>query len=173
MSESRLKMKPMYRLAAFSFVAILALACIGFLYLWNRNYKPQGPPEHILSQMDFEPVLIKQNSEKYIIDKNSFKFDPADKVLSYVIQNQQNKITITEQAYPEVIVFDKLVGSMGLYDEVQTKVGKASLTRPPNLKGKQVAVLNYQNSVLIFAQSESDLEKQKWRIIFEALESYD
>ncbi|HEX7259984.1 MAG TPA: hypothetical protein VF272_03565 [Candidatus Saccharimonadia bacterium] len=134
-------------------------------------------PKPIKSQLNFDPILPSQKSFEigsitYTLDASSFRYDKEAGILTYLLLVNQRKLTITQQAYPEILVYDKLVGAMHQYGEVPVKLGRVALTRPENLKGKQTAVLstfNGSSGVLIFISPETDLAKDQWRQLFNNL----
>lgn len=129
-------------------------------------------PSEIEKQLDFNPVLPASDGPM-MLDTTTFKYEPKDKVMTVVGSFEGGKLTIAEQAYPEILIYDKFVAGMGLYAEEQTKIGTVTLTKPSNLNGKQVAVLNYRNTVLIFVQAEKELTNDKWKQIFNDFKEAD
>jgi hypothetical protein len=137
------------------------------------------PPE-IFKQLEFRPLIpnVQKNSnEKNIsLDLNTFEYDAQHKVLTFTARIENIPVTIDEQAYPEILIFDKLIGTMRQYDEINTQVGKVSLTRPDKLHGGQAAVLSTYNGssgVLLFARPEHDLNKEDWQLLFNSLRQQD
>ena len=151
---------------ALSFIAVLASKRVGPVIL----------PEEVRHQLTFQPAvpkgrLVSSDAETYVFKPSSVHFDAKQGVLSYVVDTNSKPITVTQQAYPEILIFDKLVGPMAQYDEIQTKLGKVALTRPP-AAGKQVAVMSTYNGssgILLFAKSDNDLSKQQWQDFFTTL----
>ncbi len=151
-------------------ILVMAIMLAGSLMIINRHKTNTiVVPDYIQNQLNFMPVLPKANTENFNVNQDSFKYDPENKILSYTANGQSTAMTITEQAYPEVIIFDKFVGALGLYDEIETKVGTVSLTKPPTANSKQVAVLSYNNKVLVFIQAQNDLTKEQWKRVFDSL----
>lgn len=130
-------------------------------------------PKNVQDQVNFQILVPERSAANFETEKNSVKYDKNAELLTYVIKSKDKTITISQQAYPEILIFDKLIGSLNLYGEVQTQVGKIALTRPKDLNGGQAAVLNYNNQVLIFARPDKDLNETEWREFFNNLKVTD
>jgi hypothetical protein len=127
-------------------------------------------PAKINSQINFPVLIPSKQSPMLNTDETSFKFDKSQGVLSFIVSKSGKKITITEQTYPEALIFDKLVGTLNQYSEIQTKIGKVELTRPKNAGNSQVAVANSHSQTLIFARASGDLRNDQWQELFNNLE---
>ena len=100
------------------------------------------------------------------LDTKSVKYEKESAVLSIVLTFKNNPITLTEQAYPDALIYEKLIGPLKQYDEVQTKIGKAALTRPDATGGSQLGVINANNQTLMFAKTTKDLSGAEWQQFF-------
>lgn len=161
-------------------IAVLILGIIGALgYKWYSS-RPTQIPNSIKTQVSFNPIMLQEQSvavgdSQFKVDKNSFKFEKQqeDKIISFNLISADNKVTISEQQYPDILIYDKLVGTMNQYDEAQTKIGKIALVRPATLNGQQTIVLSTYNGtsgVLLFAKPDKDLTKDQWIQLFNNLE---
>lgn len=155
-------------------LAILAFLAIAGAVFTLINYlnKPIIPAS-ISSQLEFSPQIVTAKPEGFVLGTQTVAYDSTEKILTYDIAREGNTITITQQAYPEILIYEKLVNSMQVYQVIDTKAGKVSLTRPKNLKGQQVAVLNKNNQVLLFAKPTTELNEAEWRQIFNSLKTLD
>jgi hypothetical protein len=159
------------------FVLVVSMAIIGYSII----SKPQiAVPPEIFKQLEFRPLIpnVQKNSDEtnISVDAKTFEYNAHDKVLTFTVKAGNTSITMAEQAYPEILIFDKLVGTMRQYDEINTQVGKVSLTRPDSLRGGQTAVLSTYNGssgVLLFARPEHDLNKENWQLLFNSLRQQD
>lgn len=148
--------------------AVAAVAAAGG-YLLLHNSSPIPAP--IAKQLTFSAVLPKQKElVNAQVDPSSYKYDSSNKLLTFVVNAPGYSVVMSEQAYPEVLIYDKLVNGLNPYDEVDTKQGKVTLTRPNNLNGGQAAVANPQG-LLIFAKPSRDLNKDEWQRFFNSLAS--
>lgn len=160
----------------FVFLVLIIFGAVFAGFLYFRNLNPSVPKE-ISSQADFPILYPKNKVAGYAVPKESIKFhlEKGDKgfqfgVVNFIVKRNDTEVTIAEQAYPEILVFDKFVGALQQYDEAGTSLGKVYLTHPKELKGGQTAVLNSNNSTLLFAKPNRDLTKEEWQEIFNSLE---
>lgn len=147
---------------------VFVFACIRFI-----THNDSGVPKSIDNKLAFQALLPAKSQTSSTFDKSTFKYDETNKVLTFIAYHQGVKITIAEQSYPEVLIYDKLVGTMNEYSEVQTKPGKVALTKPKTLHGAQTAVLSTYNGtsgVLLFAKPEKNLANDQWTQFFNILE---
>ena len=151
--------------AFITFALVISLTLVS-LIVWQVWIKPEPAlPKYIEAQLNFIAMLPK-NNDVVILEKQSFKYDKESSVLSVVVIYKNSPITITEQAYPDTLIYEKLIGPLKLYDEVQTKSGKAALTRPDAARGSQVGVINANNQILMFAKTTKDLSNVEWQQFF-------
>ncbi len=129
------------------------------------------------------PALIKNQVSSTIlvpiddvikVDKDSYKYNDSQKLLSFTARYENNVLTITEQPTPESFTdipqaFDSLVSQMGEYSKFDTAIGTVHLTSPQNQQNIQIAVLNTKGT-LTFVKSESKLEKDEWNDFLNAFE---
>lgn len=138
------------------------------------HFKNSGTvvPQAISDKLNFRVILPVSSQQDSTIDKTSFKYDDSKKVLSFIGHSDGTKISISEQTYPEILIYDKLVGTLNQYAEIQTKIGRVALTRPKSLNGAQTAVLSTYNGtsgVLLFAKPDKDLTNDQWTQFFNNL----
>jgi len=155
-------------------VALLMLAGIGYVTLAPRPAAQQtgvvAIPAQTSSQVEFGTYLPKSVQTKdYILDQTSYVYDGTNKILTYKLHSDDNSLTVTQQSYPDALIFDKLVGAMGPYSDIDTRYGQATLTRPPSIKNGQTAVIKIQ-ATLLFIKSEQDISDATWRTVINALQ---
>jgi hypothetical protein len=125
-------------------------------------------------QINFPIVFLKNPKNNYRVDKTSIKYSTqpdGSQVFSYVVYSPSNRVTISEQAYPDALVYDNLTNSLNPYSEVGTLYGNVTLGRPKDNGGKQLAAVKYTDSTLIFAKPDNDLSDNAWRSLFNDLET--
>ena len=130
-------------------------------------------PERIQDQLDFL-VLYPSVADDVVVDKGSMKYDASTGVLSFIVQTYGVANTITQQATPESFndipqYYTKTVERMNGYSSFDSAIGRVDLTRPSDLGGDQIAVMNTKG-VLLFAHPEKDLTQSQWRKIFNNME---
>lgn len=107
------------------------------------------------------------------LDRDSAKYDAPTKLLSYILTYQGAKVVVSEQPTPESFseipqVYDKVLENMHEYSKFEVDAGVVHLTRPPDLGGRQAAVLNAKGT-LLFAKASQDLGDDDWRRFFKGL----
>jgi hypothetical protein len=155
------------------FIIIIVLVLLGSFILIHRSNQYQIP-KNIKQQLDFPVLFLKNPTGNYLLDQSSVKYSTqsdGSKVFSFIIQNQGNRITFSEQAYPEVLIYDKFTNSLNPYSEVGTLYGKVTLGRPKDAAGNQVAGFKYTDSTLIFAQPKKPLSDNSWRELINSLDT--
>lgn len=155
-------------------VLVLLVLVAAVLIIIIKSQDKYKIPTSISNQLDFPVLFLKNPTPKFTIETSSIKYaaqPDGSKVFSFILFDGRDKITFSEQAYPEVLIYDKFTNSLNPYSEVGTLYGKATLGRPKDAGGKQVAGLKYTDSTLIFAQPEQDLTDFEWTSIFNALDT--
>lgn len=148
---------------------IILISPIALIITFKKNPTVKIP-DQVKQQVNFPVSVLKPQKTELHTDESSFKFDKSQGILSFIVKDSNANITFAEQAYPEVLIFDKLVGTLNQYDEIQTKVGKVALTKPKSAGGNQVAALNMNNQTLIFARTTKDLANNQWQDLFNNLD---
>jgi hypothetical protein len=166
----------MRRLISSRFVPVMAiliailLIIIGAL-VWLRHLHPL--PKSIRQQVNYL-VFYPASDSGVAVDKSSFKYDAAQKVLSYTVSTQNRTLTVSEQPTPDAFndvpqAYDKLVQSLGEYGSFDSLFGKVSLTRPQQLHGQQSAVMNAKGTLLFAHPTQGELSDDEWRQLFNSL----
>jgi len=159
-----------YRELFFIALTVLLAASI-VLFLANKD--KYHIPSTITKQLNFPILFLNKPSGSYQLEQSSIKYVNAGndgKVFSYIVNDVSNPITITEQAYPEALIYDKLTNSINPYSEVGTIYGATTLGRPKDGGGGQVAVLKYGDGTLIFMRPQADVSNGDWLGLINSLE---
>jgi hypothetical protein len=159
-----------YKKLAISAVIVLVIISAAFAvgyYLWPKPILPSS----VTKQVNF--TVFVPNEKVTVVNKNSAKYDEKLKLLSYDIVANNIKIVISLQPTPESFTeipeaYDRVVASMNEYAKFENNLGVVRLTRPTDLDGKQVAVLNAKGT-LAFIKPESDLTDDEWKDFFNNL----
>lgn len=127
--------------------------------------------EKYLKQLNF-PVYAAKNAAGFNLESSSIAVtnQDSDTIISFDLINRSNKVTITEQAYPEVIIPDQFFAGLNEYDDVSSNLGKIVLARPPKNNSHQVAVATPNNVTMIFANPQKELSNDQWRQFFNSLD---
>ncbi len=146
---------------------LVVVAIAATLYYFLRTQ--QVIPVSIKTQLT-SPLLMPTDKTVAAIDQGSVKYDSKIKVLTYDVQLDGIKVVMSQQPTPESFidvpdVYTKVLEGMNEYQKFELAIGVIHLTRPPDLKGKQSAVLNSKGT-LLFASPEEDLTEDQWRRFF-------
>jgi len=163
-----LDQKKIRKLILFILLA-LAAVMVGFV---NSKHEDTLIPQVINNKLNFQVILPVTSRKGSTIDKTSFKYDDTNKVLSFIAHEDTVNISVSEQSYPEILIYDNLVGTLNEYAEIQTKIGKVTLTHPIRLNGGQTAVLSTHNSasdILLFAKPDEALTSDQWLQFFNSM----
>ncbi len=133
-------------------------------------HKSSPIPSNIAKQLTFSAILPAKSGSLIAtkIDPSTYKYDPANKLLSFVVTTPSYTMVVSEQNYPDVLIYDKLTNGMNPYDEIATKLGKVTLAHPKSLNGGQAAVVN-PSGLLVFAKPSRDLTNDEWTRFFNSL----
>lgn len=152
------------------FVIVIVAAAVFEIARYRQATNTASLPTTIKQKLAMPALTPVSQADNYTLNQDSIKYDDKEKLLSYTLASSDNSITVTEQPYPDVLIYDKLTGAIGQYSQVDTTAGKVTLGRPKDGGGAQVAVLNYNNQTLIFAKPQKDLSDDQWRLVFNTLE---
>ncbi|HSX48417.1 MAG TPA: hypothetical protein VLF41_02865 [Candidatus Nanoarchaeia archaeon] len=136
----------------------------------RQTTKQNIVPAQIKKQLAMPSLVPAEKFESYVLNQDSIKYDDKQKLLSYSLTSPDNSVTVTEQPYPDVLIYEKLKNGIGQYRDIDTQAGKVTLGRPKDGGGVQVAVLNYHDQTLVFAKPQKDLTDDQWKQLFDSLE---
>jgi len=77
---------------------------------------------------------------------------------------------VTEQPYPDTLIYDKLIGAMNAQRQVGNSLGQATVTHPKSAPGKEVVVVQ-ADTMLMFASSDTKLNDSEWRSILNSMQA--
>lgn len=151
-------------------VCILILA-IGGVGLWYSLSRPTIPQTYI-NQTNF-PVYAAKTAAGFTLRQSSINVshpDDSTTLIKFSLVGKSNTVTLTEQAYPNIIIPDQFFAGMNQYDTLSSNLGSINLTRPGNAtNGHQVAVATPNNATMIFANPKNALSNSQWTQFFNAL----
>jgi len=141
---------------------ILIVALVFGLYIATR---PNAfIPNSIKSQLHFAVFVPMTDNNGISLVKKSVTYITSNEILKYDLVINNVKVTITEQQYPGILIYDHLVGAMNQYAELNSPNGTVALTQPSK---NQIGVLT-TGSTLIFANAINNLTNEQWQTIFNA-----
>jgi hypothetical protein len=148
---------------------LLIFTVLGFLF-WPKPSAKVVIPASISRQYNFQ-LLVPNNTTPAQVSEVSktLKYDKQNKVLSFVTVVNNKHVTISEQAYPEVLVYDKLINGFNVYSTLDLKAGKVYLGHPGNPPGSGQAAVTRTDNLLIFGKPDQNLTDDQWRTIFDNL----
>ncbi len=139
---------------------------------WFLTHQKSGGdlPASVKSQLSFRAYVP---SGDFTIAPGTIKYDGMKAVLSLKI-NRLGKpfVVLTEQPYPDTLIYDKLIGTMSAEREVGNSVGKATVTHPKSAPDKEVVVVQ-ADATLMFASSDVRLKDADWRSFLNSLQALD
>jgi len=153
--------------------AILVGSAIAVAIYFLPNRHTYKIPSDVRSKISFPVLFLQEPTPDLSLDKSSIKYSQTTDstyTFSFAIFDKGNRVVITEQAYPDVLIYDKLVNGIKLYSETGSIYGKISLGRPGG-ESSQLGVMQYAQSTLIFAQPENKpLTDSDWTKLFNSLD---
>jgi len=154
-------------MATFAIAVILMMAMVGWFMVGRRPYTP------------FSPAIAKKISFiVYYPDKSWQSSDAqatyANGTIFFAAAKDDVNLSLNEQATPQIFndvpqYYPTLLTRLKEYTNFGTANGIAYLTRPAELKGGQMAVLN-NNGTLVFVRPNHDLTSDQWRRFFNTLQ---
>jgi hypothetical protein len=151
-------------------IAVLLIA-IGGWSVWHVLDKPIISQRYI-SQVNF-PVYAAKSASGLVFRQSSINVsNPEDgtTLIKFNFVGKNNTITLTEQAYPQIIIPDQFFAGINEYNNVSSSLGNIVLARPGNAQtGHQIAVAIPNNATMIFANPEHQLSAGQWQQFFNAL----
>jgi hypothetical protein len=129
--------------------------------------KPLIPPKVV---SEATSTVLAPDSSNFKIAHQSIKYDSDLKLLNYNVSAYGKTIIISEQPTPESFtdvpaVYTKVLDGMNDFYDFDVSVGSIHVTTPPQLNGKQAAVLNTKGT-LLFAKPSASLSNSEWQQFF-------
>jgi uncharacterized protein YxeA len=154
-------------------IVLLLCATVGlFFYLKQSSKNPL--PDDLKTHVSFK--VIYPSSRKAQIDKNSFVYQAKQKVLTFNVLFEGNKVEYSEQEAPAELGSETQAyyPALGIhpYAQFKSNLGQIALTKfwqSGNLKPVgQSAVIASEGTFLI-AHSEKNLTNNQWKDLFKSL----
>jgi hypothetical protein len=152
-------------------VASVLLAVIVALSWHHLHPQTLTAAQTLKKQASFPVYYPTSNQQDVSVDDATAKIAMmgGDKVLNFIVSIGQKKVTISEQSYPDALIYDKLTSTFANQSEINTSFGKVTVGRPKDAPESQAAVVK-TGDTLIFAKPDQDLSNQEWQLVFNALD---
>ena len=152
-------------------LVILLLAVVSaviFLIFFNRQVIV---PSSISQQANFV-IFYPQPSQQVTVQIKTFKYDPTNKQVSFIVSFSGRNITFAEQGSPDSFADDpnfysQFITKLNGYTTFGSVNGTVDLTRPSEVKN-ETAVMNAKGT-LLFANSNGDISEDNWKSLFNVL----
>lgn len=154
---------------------VLTGLLIGLGVIMAVHYKDSpGVSRKIIKDANFSIYYPKDKKGPWVADESTIVMNTEDQLLSFSVRRGNNKVSMSEQPTPDSFsdapqIYQKLLDQLHQYAEIDTVVGKVTLTHPEELKGGQSAVVNTSKGTLMFAHPEHDLTDLQWKEYFNTL----
>ena len=150
---------------------VIALISIAGYLLWPKPILPQA----VTKQATF--TVYVPSSQEVKIAPDTAKYDKDLKLLSYNVSINGINSVMSMQPVPESFTdipqyYDKVVAKMNEYTKFESINGTVYLTRPTDMGGKQLAVMNTKGT-LLFVRPDNDLTDDQWRLFFKNIDTLD
>lgn len=156
---------------------VIALALVALLAGMAAAWALTRPAisREIQKKADFT-IFYPESGADWHADRKSIAYNDETKVLSIKLTNGTRSIGLNQQASPAAFTdipqqFPRMLDKLHQYTEVDTGIGRVTLTRPEELKGGQSAVANLRGT-LMFANPDKDMSEPEWRELFDSLVVY-
>jgi hypothetical protein len=152
--------------------AVAGIFALGVIVVIVLLALPKPPIPGNIKQQLTSTLLVPQDS-RFIANRQSVKYDSSLKLLTFNVAAFGQQLVVSEQPTPETFVdipqvYQKVLDGMNDYYDFDVNIGSVHLTKPPQLKGKQAAVLNAKGT-LLFAKPGSGLTQAQWQQFFNSL----
>jgi hypothetical protein len=139
--------------------------------VWYMLSRPAIAQKYI-NQTNF-PVYAAKTAAGFTLRKSSVNVSHPEQgttLIKLSLVGKDNTVTLTEQAYPSIIIPDQFFAGINEYDTLSSNLGSIVLARPGNANtGHQVAVATPNNATMIFANPQKELSNNQWMQFFDAL----
>lgn len=146
------------------------MLCAGVYALTHP--KPALIPQSIQQKASFAIFYPLDQNSSVVPQHSSLTYDNVNKALAYTVIVNGKKVTLSEQATPEIFsesgVYNFKLNQAHQYDSFNTSAGEVTLTRPGDLGGQTVAWLN-NHGTLILARGLQSLSVAEWQELFNQL----
>lgn len=153
--------------AAVAGLIVLVIVVGWFLYIREESSIPSEIKQKVYN------TLIAPDDKIVEVDKESYKFNDDQKLLTYTAEFEGSSLNITQQPTPESFidipqVYEKVVAQMGEYSKFESRIGLVYLTKAKG-QNNQIAVTNTKGT-LMFVKSSKDMSREVWMRFFNTFE---
>ena len=168
------KYKQRHRISLIRILGV-ALVIVGFSLIGLSGYKAWQKSNIII------PVVIKKQVSFVIFwpqkpasvnaDKTTIKYDPANKLLTYIAHTTDGaRLIVSQQPTPDTFndipqYYPKFIESLQQYGTFGSLSGIVYLTHPKELKGGQTAVMNSKGTLMLIKPDKA-VSDDTWRRLF-------
>lgn len=150
-------------------VGVIVLVAGGAIGAWAWASRPIIPAT-IYSELTSS--LLMPGDKRFVVSRQSVKYNKSLKLLTFDATVFGRVVVVSEQPTPETFtdipaVYQKVLDGMSDYNDFDVGIGTVHLTTPPQLQGKQAAVLNAAGT-LLFAKPAVSLSEAQWRQFFDS-----
>jgi hypothetical protein len=150
-------------------ISLIVVAIVVSVSLQPKKHYPID--EKILKKSNFT-VLIP--SEYKAVNQRTVSFNKEVGGLSYNATFNNVTYTVNEQPTPDIFsenpsVYGFKLDQMKQFQDLQTSIGKVTLTKPTEFGGQVVAVSNI-NGTLTFIRANQPLTEDQWKNFYNNLE---
>lgn len=145
-----------------------ALGAVGVL-LWL--FRPYQLPRDIKAQASFSVYVPPYDIRDMRLKPESVKLSQldGDTSINFVMGTPDGDVTISQQAYPDALIYEKFTNSLNPDTDISTDLGKLYVGHPADAHGKQVAGMKVGDTLLL-GQPTRDLTPERWRDLINTLE---
>ena len=153
-----------------STILILVIATLaivdGLIYLRHiakpSTVKPVSSPV-LTSGADF-PALYPHG-----LPVQGGQYDKTRRVITYHTEMTSMKFVVTEQPYPDTLIYEKLLTSLNPADNLTIKSGTVTFIKPKDVSSGQT-VVGHLGDLLMFVHTDSNPTTEQWQSLFAMME---
>ena len=145
-------------------IALIALID-GALYLQHRFTSPKPVPvaTQLTHGADF-PALYPKSSPV-----TNGQFDKKSQVINYHTSSDNLTYIVTEQPYPDTLIYEKVLTSLNPGDSLTVKQGTVNFVKPKDVQSGET-IVGHLGDLLLFVHTESSPSTSQWQALFAMME---
>ena len=93
------------------------------------------------------------------------QFDKKGRVITYHTGTDNLTYVVTEQPYPDTLIYDKLIASLNPTESLNVMQGTINFVKPKDVQGGQT-VVGHLGDLLMFVHTESSPSPSQWQALF-------
>ena len=97
------------------------------------------------------------------------QFDKKGRVINYHTGTENLTYIVTEQPYPDTLIYDKLLTSLNPGDSLTIKQGTINFVKPKDVQSGET-VVGHLGDLLMFVHTESSPSTSQWQALFAMME---